>query len=114
MAENQTLVYETQDGATKFCIPFDGNTVWLTQDQIAELYGVEVSVTKRHIANIIDEGAVDANSAVSRMEVTRQNGDREFACIMGVFNLDMVLAVGDRIDPEQAAVFAQWVQRYRS
>lgn len=109
MAETTMVIYRLQDDANTLNIPFDGTTVWLTKDQITELFGVDGAVISKHIADIIEEGAVDDRIAISRMEIVKYEGDRRNACIMAVFNLDMILAVGDRVDPEQAAIFKNWV-----
>lgn len=108
MAESLTMIYESRNGTTKLDTVFDGKTVWLANRQIAELYDVDASVVNKHIANIIDEGEVDADVAISRMEVARQVNGRNVAHIMSVFNLDMILSVGYRIDAEQAAAFNDW------
>lgn len=108
MAETETVVYESQDGNTRIDVTFDGHTVWLTHDQIAELYGVDAPIIKKNIANIIDEEIVNPDVAVSRMEVVQQRGSRKISCITAVVDLDMALAVGSLVNPEQAVAFRQW------
>lgn len=95
------LVYSTAEGV-RLDIRFEGETLWMTQAQIARLFGRDQSVISRHIANILEEGELDADSNMQKMHTARS--DRPVT----LHSLDMVISVGYRVSSAQATLFRRW------
>ena len=104
-AGSEIIMYESEDGATKLAVQLDGETVWLTQAQIAELFGVNPQAITRHLKNIYEEGELDALSTCSKMEQVRHEGSRRVARIVKTYNLDAVISVGYRVNSKRATHF---------
>lgn len=94
------LVYSRKDGV-ELDIRFEGETLWMTQAQIAELFGRDVSTISRHIANVIDEGELDEASSLQKMQTTVGRPSV-------VYSLDMVISVGYRVSSTKATLFRRW------
>lgn len=94
------LVYSTQRGM-QLDIRFEGDSLWMTQAQIAELFGRDISSVSRHIANILGEGELD--EATSLQKVQTSHGRPAI-----LYSLDMVISVGYRVSSAQATVFRRW------
>lgn len=95
------LVYDSGKGA-RLDIRFEGETLWMTQEQIARLFGRDVSVVSRHIANVIAEGELDEASNLQKVQVAHS------AKPVGLYSLDMVISVGYRVSSAQATLFRRW------
>jgi len=95
------LVYGTEKGF-RLDIKFEGETLWMTQAQISELFGRDISVISRHINNIIEEGELDEKSNLQKMQIAFS--DRPVI----LYSLDMVISVGYRVSSAQATVFRRW------
>ena len=98
----EIIIYHTADGLTKIDVHMDGETLWLTQAQIAQLFGRDISVISRHIKNIFAEGELDAKSNLQNMQIP--NSDKPVA----FYNLDVILAVGYRVKSPRGTQFRQW------
>jgi hypothetical protein len=83
----------------------EGETLWLTQAQIAELFGRDISVISRHISNIFSDGELDKKSNLQNMQIA--NSDKPVA----FYNLDVILAVGYRVKSPRGTQFRQWATR---
>lgn len=94
------LVYEGTRGP-RLDIWFEGETLWMTQDQIAQLFGRDRTVVTKHISNIIEDGELDEESCVQKMHTTVGRPPV-------VYNLDMVISVGYRVSSKQATLFRRW------
>ena len=94
------LVYGTDNGI-KLDIRFEGETLWMTQAQIAQLFGRDVSTISRHIANVIEEGELDEQTSLQKVQTTAGRPAT-------IYNLDMVISVGYRVSSAQATVFRRW------
>ena len=89
--QSEMIIYTTADGMTKIETTFDGDTVWLSIDQMAELFQRDKSTISRHIKNIFTEGELDRNSVVAKFATTAADGKTyqvEF------YNLDVIISVG--------------------
>ncbi len=86
---------------------YDNETFWLSQKQIAELFGTQVPAIAKHIKNILDEEELDI-STVSKMETVQKEGTRDVTRQIDYYNLDMVIAVGYRVNSKQATQFRIW------
>ena len=101
------LVYGTDKGL-RLDIRYQGETLWMTQAQIAELFGVDRSVVTKHIANVYAEGELDADSTSAKIAHVRQEGARQVERQIDHYNLDVVISVGYRVSSAQATVFRRW------
>ena len=95
------LVFESGKG-TRLDIRFEGDTLWMTQEQIARLFGRDVSVVSRHIANVLAEGELDEEGNLQKVQVARS------AKPVSLYSLDMVISVGYRVSSAQATLFRRW------
>lgn len=94
------LVYGSDKGL-RLDIRYEGETLWMTQAQIAELFGRERSVITKHISNILDEGELDEATSVQKMHTTQGRP-------AALYNLDMVISVGYRVSSARATLFRRW------
>ena len=94
------LVYSTDKGL-QIDLRFEGDTLWMTQAQIAALFGRDVSAISRHIRNILDEGELDETSSLQKVQTTHGRPAT-------IYNLDMVISVGYRVSSAQATLFRRW------
>ncbi len=95
MANNSELViYITEDGLTKVDVTFDHDTVWLSLDQMAELFQRDKSTISRHIKNIFAEGELSRNSTVANFTTVQIEGSRSVERTIEFYNLDVIISVG--------------------
>jgi len=102
----QMLIY--REGDTKLRVRVEGNTVWLTQRQLADLYEKDVRTVSEHIQNILAEHELAAASTIRKFRIVQTEGTRDVAREVDFYNLDMVLAVGYRARSERGTLFRQW------
>jgi hypothetical protein len=95
------LVYSRKDGIA-LDIRFEGETLWMTQAQIAELFGRDVSTISRHIANIIEEGELEEESNLQKVQIAGSTKP------VAIYSLDMVISVGYRVSSAKATLFRRW------
>ncbi len=103
--ENKIVLYKSPKGSIDLKVSFDGKTVWLTQDQMAEVFGVNRPAVTKHLKNIFDSNELKENSVCSKMELTANDGKRY---LTKVYNLDVVISVGYRINSNKATQFRIW------
>jgi hypothetical protein len=101
------LVYATAKGL-RLDIRYEGETLWMTQAQMASLFGVERSVVTKHIANVYAEGELDAQSTSAKFAQVRDEGGRRVERHIEHYSLDMVISVGYRVSSAQATLFRRW------
>lgn len=106
LSENNSdiLIYQTEDGQTKVEVIFDDNTVWLTQEQIAELFQKSKSTVNEHLQNIFSEGELKESEVMTKFgnsEFSRQRPTQHY-------NLDAILAVGYRVKSHRGIQFRKW------
>lgn len=102
---SQIVIYKDKNGKVKIDVRFDGDTVWLTQDLIAALYGKGRSTITEHIQNIFKEGELNENSVCREFRRTGADG-KEY--LVKYYDLDLIIAVGYRVKSPQGTVFRQW------
>ena len=100
--KSEIIIYQTADGLTKIDVRMQGETLWLTQAQIAQLFGRERSVITKHIRNIFAESELDEKSNVQNLHIA--NSDKPVI----FYNLDVILAVGYRVKSQRGTQFRQW------
>jgi len=107
-SQNQFLLYTAPDGAVKVDVFFKGETVWLTQKALAELFGVKRPAITKHLVNIFSTGELAEDSVCSILEHTAADGKTYSA---KYYNLDAIIAVGYRVNSYQATQFRIWATR---
>ena len=104
--DQQIIVYET-DKNQRSEVKTDGDTVWLTQEQMCQLFGRTQPVIARHIANVFKEGELPKEGFMQILHKTSLMGGRPIA----IYNLDVVISVGYRVKSFQGTRFRQWATR---
>ena len=108
---SEIVIYETGDGSTKLSVGLDGETVWLTQAQMAELFDVDVSTIGRHLKNIFEEEELEEEVVVAKSAQTTQHGaidGKTQTHEVNVYNLDAIISVGYRVNSKRATHFRRW------
>ncbi len=104
--ENQLVIFEDSD--KKIEVQLKGETIWLSLNQIATLFGKDKSVISRHIRNIFESGELDINSTVANFATVQIEGKREVKRTIEYFNLDVIISVGYRVNSKKATHFRIW------
>lgn len=104
----EILIYQSEDGNTKLDVKLDNETLWLSQKDMAELFGVTKQNISLHIQNIFDEKELDKNATVKDYLTVQKEGSREVKRNIEHYNLDMVISVGYRVKSNIATKFRQW------
>ena len=104
----EMIVYQSDDGLTHVNVRFEGETVWLTQAQLVELYRSSKANISEHISHIFEDGELDEAATVRKFRTVQMEGDREVSRDILHYNLDMILAVGYRVRSTVGTQFRQW------
>lgn len=102
---SEIIIYQTEDGLTKIETTFDGDTVWLSIDQMAELFQRDKSTISRHIKNIFNEGELNRNAVVAKFATTATDGK---TYQVNYYNLDVIISVGYRVKSLRGTQFRIW------
>lgn len=102
---SQMLIYTTEDGLTKIQTAFDGDTVWLSIDQMAELFQRDRSVIGKHVRNIFKEGELERESVWAKFAYTASDGK---VYNVDYYNLDVIISVGYRVKSKRGTQFRIW------
>jgi len=95
-------------GSKKVEVRVKGETIWLNQKQMAELFDVNVPAVNKHLNNIFDDGELEKKSTVSKMEIVRNEGARQIRRNIEHYNLDAIISVGYRVNSKKATAFRVW------
>ena len=106
--ENEIIIYQTQDGQTKIDVKLENETVWLTQNQMAELFQTTKQNVSSHIKNIFEEGELSENSTVKDYLTVQQEGNRKVSRNVSHYNLDVIISVGYRVKSLRGTQFRIW------
>ena len=106
--QGDIVIYQTEDGATKIDVRFEGETVWLTQQQMAELFGSSRTNIVEHIRHIYEEGELDEASTCRKFRQVRNEGGRQVSREIPHYNLDMIISLGYRVKSRIATHFRRW------
>lgn len=104
-------VYVAAGGELELDVRIDSETVWLTQAQLAELFGVDVRTVNEHLVNIYGAGELDRDATIRNFRMVRQEGRRTVERSIGHYSLDAVISVGYRVNSKTATAFRQWATR---
>lgn len=104
----EMLIYQTEDGLTKIDVNMQGETVWLTQEQMAELFQRDKSTISRHIKNVFEDGELTKTSTVAKIATVQNEGDRQVEREIDYYNLDVIISVGYRVKSQRGVQFRIW------
>ena len=109
-SENQIIVYQPNE-TVRLDVRLENETVWLTQARLGVLFGVDRTVVNRHIHNIYKTGELEESATCAKIAQVQNEGGRSITRIVPFYNLDMIIAVGYRVNSLQATRFRQWATR---
>lgn len=107
----EILLYQTADGVSKIEVTLVNETVWLTLDQMAELFQRNKSTISRHVKNIFECGELDESSTVAFFATVQNEGRREVERQIAFYNLDMIISVGYRVNSYRGVQFRMWATK---
>ena len=107
----EVLLYSDESGKEYVSVVFKDETFWLTQKAMAELFNVNVPAVSKHLQNIYEEGELERDSTISKMETVQQEGERQVRRTVDHYNLDAIIAVGYRVNSKKATHFRQWATK---
>lgn len=105
---NSIEIYRSQDGSVQLNVKLENETVWLTQSQMAELFGVDRTSIVRHIRNIYKSEELEEISTCAKNAQVRIEGERQIVREIPYYNLDMIISVGYRVNSKNATAFRRW------
>lgn len=104
----EIVIYQSEDGLTHIDVKLEDETIWLTQQQMAELFQTSRTNVVEHIGNIYSEGELDQDSTCREFRQVRKEGSREVSRQISHYNLDMIISLGYRIKSSVATRFRIW------
>ena len=107
-SKGNLLLYQTEDGQTKIEVTLANDTVWLTADQMAELFQRNKSTISRHIKNVFESGELKPDSTVAFFATVQNEGARKVERNIAYYNLDMIISVGYRVNSHRGVQFRIW------
>ncbi|WP_409500459.1 RhuM family protein [Mannheimia glucosida] len=105
---NPIEIYQSQDGKTQVSVQFDKETVWLSLQQMADIFGRDKSVISRHLRNIYQEGELEREATVAKNATVQIEGAREVVRQVEFYNLDAIISVGYRVNSKAGTQFRIW------
>lgn len=105
---NSIEIYRSQDGSVQLNVKLENETAWLTQSQMAELFGVDRTSIVRHIRNIYKSEELEESSTCAKNAQVRIGGQRQIVREIPYYNLDMIISVGYRVNSKNATSFRRW------
>ena len=108
MDTGQIILYQSQGGEAKIEVRLANETVWLTADQMAELFQRNKSTISRHLKNIFESGELEQNRTVAFFATVQNEGQRKVERNIAYYNLDMIISVGYRVNSHRGVQFRQW------
>ena len=102
------VLYTTDDGNTQLEVKLENETVWLTQSQMAELFGIGRTTVLRHIKNVYESEELEEKSTCAKNAQVRLEGNRRIQRSIPYYNLDMIISVGYRVNSRRATSFRRW------
>ena len=105
---NSIEIYRSKDGTVQLNVKLENESVWLTQSQMAELFGVDRTSIVRHIRNIYKSEELDESSTCAKSAQVRMEGQRQIVREIPLYNLDVIISVGYRVNSKNATLFRRW------
>ncbi len=110
-SENEIIIYQTKDGLTSIDVRIENETVWLSQQQMAELFNTNRTSILRHIKNIYSSKELSEEATCAKNAQVRQEGKRQVTRFIPLYNLDMIISVGYRVNSIRGTQFRIWANR---
>lgn len=114
MDNKQIEIFKSDDGSTEIEVRVDNETVWLNQYQISDLFLTDRTSIGRHISNIYKTKELDENSTSAKIAQVRKEGKRTVNRQIGIYNLDIILSIGYRVNSERGRQFRIWTNKILS
>ena len=111
MEENKIVIYQTEDGQTQIDVRLENETVWLTQAQMVELFKSSRTNILEHIQHIYEDDELDEISTCRKFRQVQKEGNRMVHRMKTMYNLDMIISVGYRVNTKRGIRFRQWANR---
>lgn len=109
--EHEIVLYQIENTNVCVNVIFKDETFWMTQKAMSELFDVNIQAITKHIGNIFAEGELEKEATCSKMEQVQQEGKRQVRRQKDFYNLDMIIAVGYRVNSKKATRFRQWATK---
>ena len=109
--DDKIILFKTDDGKISVDVRFDEETVWLTLDQMAELFERDKSTISRHIKNVFDEGELEQWATVAKFATVQTEGTRQVERQIEYYSLDVIISVGYRVKSLRGTQFRQWATK---
>lgn len=109
---SEIILYKTEDGLTKIEVTLENETVWLTLNQMAELFQRDKSVISRHIKNVFETNELSEISTVAKNATVQKEGNREVEREIEFYNLDVIISVGYRVNSHRGTQFRIWATNH--
>ncbi|WP_025145556.1 virulence protein RhuM/Fic/DOC family protein [Pedobacter jeongneungensis] len=110
MTKDEIIIYKNEEGLPVIEVAIKNETLWLTQKQIADIFGTQVPAINKHIKNIYQDKELD-KTTISKMEIVRVEGVRNVKRTVDIYSLDMVLSIGYRVNSIKATQFRIWANQ---
>ena len=111
MDKGQIILYQTSDGESKIEVRLENDTVWLSADQMAELFQRNKSTISRHIKNVLEDGELEEAATVAFFATVQNEGERKVERKIAFYNLDMIISVGYRVHSYRGVQFRIWATK---
>ena len=111
MDKGQVILYQTPDGESKIEVRLENDTVWLSADQMAELFQRNKSTISRHVKNVLEDGELEEASTVAFFATVQNEGDRKVERKIAFYNLAMIISVGYRVHSHRGVQFRIWATK---
>ena len=111
MNNNEIIIYQSEDGQTQVDVRMENDTVWLTQAQMAELFQTDRTSIVRHINNIYKVEELERESTCAKIAQVQMEGSRAVTRQVPIFNLDMIISVGYRVNAKRGVQFRKWANK---
>lgn len=108
MTERQVRIFTSTDGQAQLEVALEQETVWLSQVQMAELFGKDVRTVNEHVGNVFQEGELEKEPTIRKFRIVRQEGKRQVQREIDHYNLDMIISVGYRVKSQRGVQFRKW------
>ena len=111
MQDNQLVIYQIENGEIRIEVQICNESVWLSLNQMANIFERDKSVISKHLKNIFQTEELDRHSTVAKFAIVQQEGEREIKRWVEYYNLDAILSVGYRVNSKRGIQFRQWASK---
>lgn len=105
---SELILFRADDAQTRIQVRLEGDSVWLTQRQMADLFDVSVTTVNEHLASAFDEGEIEPERTIRKLRIVQIEGERQVRRLVDHYHLDAILAVGYRVRSDRGTQFRQW------